>query len=271
MPESSLLNILHGKIKDHTMTLPTLPAVAIKVMSIADRPEVNSSELCQAISRDSGISMRLIRLANSAHFKRKVEVTTLQQAVVRLGFRQVRSLVIAMAMEQLFISTDQTVHNRLQDIWIDSVRITCGALAYDSVISNGKYSDTLMLLGMASRLGMLSVLTEIEKTFSGGDLLKSLDYENLVVIERTVLLSVLNAWEFPKEHTETFINYFNDIPVSYNSTALLFGRMCGGKTIDQYKSAISEDQNISSRFKDINVENYAQIESVYVELEKILR
>lgn len=270
MPESSLLHILHGKIKDGTMTLPTLPDVAVKVMSISDRPEVNSNDLCQAISRDSGISMRLIRLANSAHFKRKVEVSTLQQAVVRLGFRQVRSLVIAMAMEQLFISTDQTVHNQLQSIWLDCVRITCGTLAYDSVLSNGRHADTLMLLGMASRLGMLAVLTEVEKTFSGGDLLKSLDYENLAIVERTVLISILDAWHFPKEPKEVFLNYFNNNPSTYNSKALMFGNKCGGKTTDQYKELIAGDKALDQMFS-VDVETYTRIESLYIELEKILR
>jgi HD-like signal output (HDOD) protein len=271
MPESSLLHILHTKIKDQTMTLPTLPDVAVKVMAISDRPEVNSNELCQAISRDSGISMRLIRLANSAHFKRKVDVTTIQQAVVRLGFRQVRSLVIAMAMEQLFISTDQVVHNKLQDMWLDSVRITCAALAYDSIVHKGKYSDVLMLLGMTSRLGMLSILTEVEKTFSGGSILKTLDYDNLAIIERSVLLTIFSAWEFPKEHTDVFINYFNKVCSNPITTALLFGNLFGGKKAEEYKTLLTQDQNIQVNFPEVGADTYIELESVYSELEKILR
>lgn len=243
MPESSLLQILHSKISDNTMTLPTMPDVAVKVMSIADRPEINTSDLCAAISRDSGISLRLIRLANSAHFKRKVDVVNLQQATVRLGFRQVRSLVIAMAMEQLFISTDPIIHHKLQDVWLDCVRITTTALAYDSVMNRGRNSDSLMLLGMTSRLGMLSILAEIEKTFSS-DILAKLDYTNLNIIERVVLFSIFNAWEFPKEYSLTMKDFFDHKKSSALSQALVFGEVFGGKDFKEFDNSfeLNEDQ-----------------------------
>lgn len=251
MPESSLLHILYSKIESKMLTLPTLPDVAVKVMTIIDSPEINSSDLCRAISRDSAISMRLIRLANSAHFGRSIKITTLQQAVVRLGFRQVRSLVIAMAMEQLFISTDPTIHNKLQSIWQDSIRITATAMAYDFIMHRGKYSDTLMLLGTTCRLGMLTVLTEIERTFSA-EIFSKLDYSNLTIIEKPILLSLFRHWEFPEELINILVSYFDRISVCPQSSALIYADKFGDKSFDSCLLDLTEqDKDIFDKIYDL--------------------
>jgi HD-like signal output (HDOD) protein len=250
MPESSLLHILYTKIENKTLTLPTLPDVAVKVMSIIDAPEINSSDLCRAISRDSGISIRLIKLANSAHFGRSIKITTLQQAVVRLGFRQVRSLVIAMAMEQLFISTDSVIHNKLQSIWHDSIRITSTAMAYDFIMHRGKYSDTLMLLGTTCRLGMLTVLTEIEKTFSA-DIFPKVDYTNLTIIEKPILLSLFKHWEFPQELINILVSYFDRAAVCPQSCGLIYADKFGDKKFEECSELVELDKDIFDKISEL--------------------
>ena len=81
--------------------LPTLPQVAWLVMQLVEDPDTSASELESLISRDQAIASRVLRLANSAFYDISGTVSTLSNAIVILGFRNVQVLVIAAACDSL--------------------------------------------------------------------------------------------------------------------------------------------------------------------------
>ena len=81
--------------------LPTLPQVALQVMQLAEDPETDVSELERLISRDPAIASNALRLVNSVFFALRGTVSTLKNAIVTLGFRNVQSLVVAAACKSL--------------------------------------------------------------------------------------------------------------------------------------------------------------------------
>jgi HD-like signal output (HDOD) protein len=234
MPETALLQMFFDKINNNSMTLPTLPDIAIKVMEVTDRQEVNAQLLVSVLMRDSALSLRLIRLANSAHFNRRVPVETVHQAVVRIGFTQVKALVVAMAMEQLFISADPYISKILKSVWDDSVRITAYAIALSQVRKNTKIFEPLMLLGVTSRIGMLAILCEMEKSFNRS-MFKDLDLSNLQVIEKSVTLKIFETWDFPEELRTAVTNYFQGNEVGI-AEYVIFSSLYGGKPSADYTS-----------------------------------
>ena len=77
--------------------LPTLPAVALRAMRLAENPDWDLRELEDVMGRDSGLSARFLRLANSAFFGARGSVNTLDRAIVRVGISQLRSLLVTAA------------------------------------------------------------------------------------------------------------------------------------------------------------------------------
>ena len=90
--ENALLTILVDRINNDTLVLPTLPEVAIKVRQAADNPDVNLMQMSDVISQDPALSARMIKVANSAIMGRSVKVSNLQQAVTRIGLRQIKNI-----------------------------------------------------------------------------------------------------------------------------------------------------------------------------------
>ena len=107
--ENALLTILIEKINNDTLVLPTLPAVALKVRRAADNPDINLSAMADVISQDPSLSARMVKISNSVYLGRSVKVTSIQQAVTRIGLRQIKNIATALAMEQLFVSKNETV------------------------------------------------------------------------------------------------------------------------------------------------------------------
>jgi putative nucleotidyltransferase with HDIG domain len=85
-----------------TGELPTLPAAATAAMAIARDPEAGVDALCNVIRRDVGLSARILRVANSAAYARRVPARTLVDAVLTLGLRKTCDLLVAANAKQLF-------------------------------------------------------------------------------------------------------------------------------------------------------------------------
>jgi HD-like signal output (HDOD) protein len=76
----------------------TLPANASEIMILALDPDVSVTQLARVTSRDQVLAARMLRLANSAYCAPLQEITTISEAVVRLGTASVRNVVLATCM-----------------------------------------------------------------------------------------------------------------------------------------------------------------------------
>ncbi|MGE3957143.1 MAG: HDOD domain-containing protein [Vicinamibacterales bacterium] len=72
-----------------------IPALAVEVARIAQDPDVSAIRLTQVISKDPIMAANVVRLANSAFSASATTITSLSDAVVRVGTRAVRQLVTA--------------------------------------------------------------------------------------------------------------------------------------------------------------------------------
>lgn len=90
-------SLLAERIAMGQLELPVLPEVAAQVSSLVSSPDCSATALTDAIRRDAAVSANLLRVANSAALGGRTRVTTLQQAISRLGFAQVRQISVAVA------------------------------------------------------------------------------------------------------------------------------------------------------------------------------
>ncbi|CAM5202115.1 HDOD domain-containing protein [Alishewanella longhuensis] len=86
-----MLTILDDKIRQDRL-LPTLPEIALRVRQTADDPKVSLAQMAEVIAQDAALSARMMKVANSAFMGRSIKVSTLSQAVTRIGLSQLRTL-----------------------------------------------------------------------------------------------------------------------------------------------------------------------------------
>jgi putative nucleotidyltransferase with HDIG domain len=75
--------------------MPMLPALAADVMGLAIDPEVSIARIARVIAKDQVLATRVLRLANSASHASMQEITTVNDAIVRMGTGPVRNVVLA--------------------------------------------------------------------------------------------------------------------------------------------------------------------------------
>ncbi len=94
-------------------SLPTMSPVAIQVLNMVSDPQTSPAKLSETIGRDAGLTSQILQLSNSAYFGLSRQVTQLQQAVLILGFNEIRNMVVVAA------TFDILKHNVEEDILKD--------------------------------------------------------------------------------------------------------------------------------------------------------
>jgi len=101
--------------------LYSLPQTLVEVLRVTESPQTSAYDLSRIVLRDAPITARLLRMANSAMYGRAGTVKTVHEAVVMLGFRSVKSLVLSTAVYDVFGDPDTHKFFDLSKFWQHSL------------------------------------------------------------------------------------------------------------------------------------------------------
>jgi diguanylate cyclase (GGDEF)-like protein len=89
-------------------SLPTLPAVAVRVIELTSDPNVRMSELGRVIETDQGLSTKILRTVNSSFYGLRTKCGNIQKALVMLGLGPVKSLALSFSLVKAIQADDQS-------------------------------------------------------------------------------------------------------------------------------------------------------------------
>jgi len=191
---ADLAQEIHAEIENNEIQLPTLPEVALKVREAVENEDANAESIARMISNDAALSARLLQVANSPVYRGRIEIDSIQQAVTRLGLKMVRSLVVSLAMKQIFQATSEALDKQFRSIWDDSLHVA----AISRVLAHNVPAledEQAMLGGLIHNIGALPILTKIDDRlgFSASeDLIARLVAEHAPAIGA----KILDHWHF---------------------------------------------------------------------------
>lgn len=93
--------------------LQPLPAVALRLIAMAEDVRFSAQDLAEAVRVDQALTLKVLRLSNSAFYGLPRRITSIREAVVLLGFREVRSLALSACV------LDPLVRDSLEQAGID--------------------------------------------------------------------------------------------------------------------------------------------------------
>jgi len=130
--------------------LPVLPVLLVELMESFSDGNTRVEDIAKKIAMDQSIGAKVIRMANSSAYRRTQEVESIEQAVIRLGFNQVRSIVVAATLSNTFSETPSFDKNKFwQDTFVTAN--IAKALAKHSKIND----ETAFTCAMMHNIGEL--------------------------------------------------------------------------------------------------------------------
>lgn len=83
---------------DHPQALPSAPKVVADLIASFNEEDVSIDDVAKRIAADPALSARVLRLANSAMWSQGRALSTINEALMMLGFMAVRTVVISVGL-----------------------------------------------------------------------------------------------------------------------------------------------------------------------------
>ncbi len=92
----------YTKLLSHIRNLPSIPVVIFEVSKLLADPMTSANDLGRIISRDQGLVAKILTVANSPFYGLPRKVSTIEFAIVILGFDHIKNIVMALSMIEAF-------------------------------------------------------------------------------------------------------------------------------------------------------------------------
>jgi len=100
--------------------LPAIPIVIMEVSKLLDNPMASAAELGRVINKDQGLVTKVLTVANSPLYGLPRRVSTIEFAIVILGFEHIRNILIAISMIEAFRGKNNKNWDR-KAYWVHSL------------------------------------------------------------------------------------------------------------------------------------------------------
>jgi putative nucleotidyltransferase with HDIG domain len=201
--------------------LPKISEAALKLVELLDESEDNNREAVELIKSDALLTAKLLRICNSSAFGLSEPVSSVNQAVLLLGYNQVLSLVLSLGFGSAMTGTLPGYALADNGLWHHSFM---AATAAEAVVNRGLYSrvdaSVAFTAGLLHDIGKL-VMAQVLPAGAHAAIHKHILGEGLhgIAAEREVLgtdhaevgACLLHVWRLPEWIVEAVANHHQPV------------------------------------------------------------
>ncbi len=185
--------------------LPAMPQILIKLIEHLQADDLGMQELAALISKDAGMTSKILAVANSSAYHRSSRSVGLEQSLVALGTDMIKTLVISESVFQTFNNFPHSGSTDLRAFWKNS--LTAAVIARDLAKKLGyAHVEEAYLAGLLHNVGRLALLSTAPKEYAFN--FTARDDEDLCAVEQRTLQithSEAGAWLIERWHLDSFL------------------------------------------------------------------
>jgi HD-like signal output (HDOD) protein len=132
--------------------LPAMPRAALHILSVIEDPRTTATRLEKAVAMDQALTAKILRIANSPFYGAVREISTVSEAIVRLGFVTIRNWTLVTATKSVFLGAGAGV--LFQKIWRQSVLSAMAAQLVAQTVRRAE-PETVFVGGLMQNIGQL--------------------------------------------------------------------------------------------------------------------
>ncbi len=185
--------------------IPTIPVISKEVLTLLSDEDVSIKKLAQVIEKDQAMTVRILRIANSAFYGTLSRVSSIDHALVILGIAEIKSILMAFSIRDFFRNAKGNSFDRNR-FWKHAV--ICSQVAkYLARYFKIPSDETLFLSGLIHDMGkvvfdqyfheefvkIVAFVNENHVTFSEAE------KQVIGVTHYQVAAKLLQQWQFPQK------------------------------------------------------------------------
>ena len=198
--QTDCLEALLRQVRD----LPPLPAAVLRVLELTDDPNAGAADIARALATDQALAARTLKLANSAFYGASRRVATISEAVVTLGLRTTRNLVMATGCREMLEQNVAGYALPPGALWRHSLACASAAQAL-AVQARIRATEEAFVAGLLHDIGKVVLNTYLREQFvpvlirarSGGIPFAQAEQEILGFDHAEAGARLLERWNLP--------------------------------------------------------------------------
>lgn len=153
---------IEAELKSGELVFPTSMQAAVKIRRALEAQNSSLSSVSRVISLEPLLSVKLLRMANSAFYNPSgADVTDVQRALMRVGVNTARTLAFAVIGDQIATASEFTPVWRLaEQLWRHSLDVASLSYAVATQTDHAM-ADTALLAGMVHDIGQFYLLSRV--------------------------------------------------------------------------------------------------------------
>jgi HD-like signal output (HDOD) protein len=218
--------LINKRIESGDVDLPVFDDIALRINREVRENKLDADLICEILEEDLSLVAELLRMANSSFFAGMNPVGNLKEAAVRLGVRQIASIVFSVSQKRLYSASSGLFTSRLTALWKHTSAVSIGSrwLAANSGFRG--LADEAFVCALLHDIGKLSLICIMEDLIEKDGLELSDE-----VVDATILAMycehgahLLDTWNLPEEY-KTVVLEQNSEEFDQSNTVLTIVRL----------------------------------------------
>jgi HD-like signal output (HDOD) protein len=186
--------------------LATLPEVTIKIIELVENPKSTARDLHEVIKNDPALSVKVLKVVNSAFYGLPGQVASVDRAIILLGLSAVKNIAIAASIARLFKGSRISEQFSASDLWRHSVAVAVAARTIAKLAPHPAMADEIFVAGLIHDLGTLIERQAYPDQFAevidrclteGGNFLEC-EREIIGADHQAFGVALTTKWKFPR-------------------------------------------------------------------------
>ncbi len=142
-------------IKRKRLRLPSLSPTVHRILKLIENADADLDELAAAVGSDPALATRIMGVANSSFFRGASEVGSVRDALMRMGIREARTIVIVVALRSTVLRSPG-LGDLAHGIWRHALLTASACQEISAELP--RWESSGFLAGLVHELGQLAVL-----------------------------------------------------------------------------------------------------------------
>ncbi len=210
--------------------LPALPHVVVKVMELTEDPDATAQDISNVLNQDQAMTARVLKLANSAFYGFPRRIGTISDAIIYLGFKTIRSIVMAVSVSDILSREIEGYALEYGELWKHS---QCTAIAARLIARKAKFGflDLAYTAALLHDIGKVILNNFMKEAYHevvnrvSGENISFIDTENEILGFNHAMVGarVAEKWNLPPDLVEAIALHHHpeDAEINKRLTAIV--------------------------------------------------
>jgi HD-like signal output (HDOD) protein len=222
---ATLMEMLQEKLDSDNFQLPVFHPSALKLHEMLATDNFTINEIATVIMEDPALASHVLRTANSSFFSGITKVATIEDAVKRLGSKQITNIFTMVTQKTSYQVKTPLMQTYSTPLWQHAIASALGAKWLAERAGYPQLAQEAFLAGLLHDVGQILILKVLEELatsgYDGRNLTKAMINDVFDSLHTTQGALLLESWGFPEQYSEVVLCHH--LEEGYDSSNTLLG------------------------------------------------